>query len=547
MNMYRRIFKADSKHEDSRFRGTDRLCRYDKLYRTDERHETDKLCETGGLHGMNRLCETDERREMDRLCEMNRRNGVGALGAVVLFGVAAFSFFAGAEDLSRFYLSGQHFFSKPSHPDQRSDYSAVYINWNESSRFQSFFFKLNGVSEIFLNNYQFYFSVPSAFASYTYYFPAEQPFQIQSLEFSLGRRVYSYSYADDYWDLGLWNSLSKWNPLTPFQNGLIGGFFHLKGGKWSSRLFVGGLYLPNQGIKIRLKQGSEKRVFHFNSSARWFTGLPRQVEAFDSLFDINYLVQDPFLLDVLFQPGSIFSFKVWSGGKPNYWIRASMGYKPANNPFSIRNDRKMVKAVAEKDENPLIFQQFTFFPLKHQIFSVEWGMDYDDLSILFSAGEDSILPVKNLPEGWSAVKANEDFAYLSGFLTYQRRFSDQLKGSARAGFLKSWFQTNSDSQHSQALRPSSRRSDFKVTEGVGMDVSSQWEPHGKFRLDMSLQYWFSLPDRGGLLSLSGDCWFSKKVFTGMSLFILGAEKEMDTFLNRFRANDYFFWRVGYAF
>ena len=470
-------------------------------------------------------------------CVLRLSGLAGILACTAVFsGFPAFS-----ENLSQVYLKGEHFFPHRTGSDLKMNYSSLYADWSEESRFRSVFFKVNGVTEFFLNKGgQFYFTFPEVFASYTYRFPADWLFQIQSFEVTLGRRVYSWNTADDYWDLGLWNPLSKWNPLTPFQNGLIGTFLDLKGLRWRFQLFAGGVYLPHQGIRVKLENQRNGKPAYFSSVSRWFTGVPRQVRTGNSLFDINYYKRKTSITSALFQESSSVSFKLWSGETANYWMRAGMGYKPVNEPFSIRNEHDAVRIPDEEGKDPHIQQVFAFFPVRQRLLSLEWGLDYKGFSLLFSVGDDHVFS-DPAPEGWTFVREREDFSYLSGFLRYERSFSDRLKIFTGGSFISSRF----SGADGRGRFP--RRGRYKMTDGLGFDLGCKWKHSESIRGDASLQYWYSAPDKGGLLSLEGNFWLSEGFFTGAGVFLLGAEKKMKTFLNYFRANDYFFWKVGYVF
>lgn len=458
---------------------------------------------------------------------------------IICFAVPAFS-----QPFSQVYLKGEHFFPQLSDSTDRMNYTSLYFDLKEESRFRSILFKVDGITEVFLDKKPLiYFNLLSLFASYTYNFSSDAFFQIQSLEVTLGRRIYSWSQADNYWELGLWNSLSTWNPLTPSQTGLIGAFFDLQGQKWNFQFFAGGIYLPNQGVRIKLENDENEKPAYFYSSSRWFAHVPRQVRTGDSLFDIDYYKRKTSISEVLLQKSSAVSFKIRSGGQQNYWMRGSMGYKPVNEPFSIRNIRDIVRVPGKQGQDPHIEQIFAFFPVNHQVLALEWGMDYKGLSLLFSVGDDRLFQVSP-PEGWIFVREQEDFSYLSGLLKYKHSFSGKLDSFAQLSFISSRI-TGVPLEDQKG--DFSRRSRYKITDGVGFDLNSQWKVGDRIKWDASFQYWYSFPDQGGLLSLSGNFWISEKLFTGAGLFILGAQEEMKTFLNYFRANDYFFWKVGYVF
>lgn len=476
------------------------------------------------------------------------------------------SFFAApvlSQTSSQVYLKGEHFFPELKDFNQKMHYLSLYMDLEGESRFRSLTFQINGVVEVFPDrnwpfvfredsfmplikndtDWQFYLALPSAFASYTYEFAPNELFKVQSLEVTLGRRVYSWSEADDYWGFGMWNSLSKWNPLTPFQNGLIGTFFDLKGQQWSFQFFAGEVYLPNQRVKIKLESDTKNGNTYFNSSSRWFAGVPRQVRTGPALFDINYYRRKTSLSDVLFQESTAASLKLWSGGQPNYWMRGSVGYRPVNEPFSIRNEHDVVKVSDSEDKETHVQQVFAFFPMSHRMLSLEWGLDYRGVSLLFSVGDDYLYK-KAAPEGWTFWREQDDFSYLSIFLKYEYSFLNQLEGFAQLSFINSRLSGVSQTRQNHGV---SRQSLYKVTDGVGFDLKGQWKKGDQVEWEASFQYLYSFPDRGGLLSLSGNFWFSRQFFAGGGLFILGADEERKSFFNYFRANDYLFWKVGYVF
>ena len=175
--------------------------------------------------------------------------------------------------------------------------------------------------------------------------------------------------------------------------------------------------------------------------------------------------------------------------------------------------------------------------------SLEWGLDYQGVSLLFSVGDDYLYK-KAAPEGWTFWREQDDFSYLSIFLKYEYSFFSQLEGFAQLSFINSRISGVSQTRQNHGV---SRQSLYKVTDGMGFDLKSQWKKGDQVKWETSLQYLYSFPDRGGLWSLSGNFWFSRQFFAGGGVFILGADEEKKSFLNYFRANDYLFWKVGYVF
>ena len=453
-----------------------------------------------------------------------------------------------SESHSQIQLESFHHISPP-HPQsiQLKSYLSAFMDWNKKIDYKPFSFQINGVADISLDkSNQVYVALPTAFVSYTYGFKKDWFLELKFLEVTLGRRIYSWSYADDYWELGFWNSLNNWKPLKPFSNGLIGTFFDLKAERWDLKLFIGGLYLPNQGAKLEEHYNKREGVTFLTSSSRWFSGIPRRLHAFGSRFDINYLIEMPFIFDFLFQESYIFSFKTWSGGEQNYWMKWNFSYKPVNIPFYVRNEHNSFRVFDDEDKKPHISQVLTFFPVKHRMISAEWGIDYKDMSALFSVGDNRVREVTDLSKGWSFIKERVSVTYLSGFLEYDFFFRS-MKGKVKTGYIQSWFKVGEQTMFRGEEESLALLNDYKILEGFGVDMKLQWDDGRKSKWDFNFRYWYSLLDNGGLLSLYGDYYFSKNLFTGLGFHVLGAGKDNKSFLSSFRANDYFVGRIGYVF
>ena len=151
-------------------------------------------------------------------------------------------------------LEWQHYVSSPRLKTQLKDY--VFLKWDQKTDFYAgpFYIDTHIQAEYSLDRSElFYFNIPELYLFYKY--ELKNPFySIESIELNVGRTIKAWSVADEYWDMGLWNPLSRWNPLHPVTNGLVGSVLTLSARQWSFDFLLGALYFPNQeAIKTLLK------------------------------------------------------------------------------------------------------------------------------------------------------------------------------------------------------------------------------------------------------------------------------------------------------
>ena len=377
-----------------------------------------------------------------------------------------------------------------------------------------------------------YYNIPEAFIAYQHDF-SSPTYGIQAINVFVGRKAHSWSFSDDYWEFGLWNPLNRWNPLRPSANGLIGSFLTLQGLNWAIEMLVGGMFLPSTSADINFQDGSA-----ISSKSRWGQFIPNKVNILGTTLDIKYYNRvDPFLLDVLFQASYIFSFKTWISKRKNIWMKWVAGYKPVNDIYILTNKKESI-AVEEKTH---IEQKITTVPTKHRIMTSEWGLDYGNLSAIFSFTHMFTKEDIALPQGYSFLYDRGAFTYYSAFLRYNFSMNHYLQLS----YVESNFRNLSGGQ--EATETSTNLSQYKILSGVGVDWYLNLENRKNLTRRINIKYQYSFETEGGFLSAEGLFYLSPKYYMAMTVDILGAKKETDRFLNIFRANDYLGWRIGYAF
>jgi len=112
-----------------------------------------------------------------------------------------------------------------------------------------------------------------------------------------GRWKTNWSFADDYWNMGLTQPQFLWDGARPEAQGLTGLFVDYKSSS-SFRLtgFLSYVFLPTQGATYTLSDGS------LISSNPWFVAPVEAVSFSNELFRLNYEINTPAASDVVFRP-----------------------------------------------------------------------------------------------------------------------------------------------------------------------------------------------------------------------------------------------------
>ena len=455
-----------------------------------------------------------------------------------------------------FYVSGsstgtlewewQHYTSKPSLKTQLIDY--VFLKWDQKTDFYKgpFYFDSHIQAEYNFDRSEiFYFNIPELYFFYKY--DMEKSFYfIDSIELNVGRKIKDWSLADEYWDMGLWNPLTRWNPLHPVTNGLTGAFLYLESSRWSVDVFLGALHLPGQEAQFIEKNGEAY------SRSRWFFPLPDEVDQLN--IDIDYFTRTPFIFDVLFQPSYLLSLKTWSKTlETDYWMKWSIADKPVNHLFFVLNKENLYRIGKEKGAVGNINQNITTLPVRQRILSAEWGLDYRDFSAVFTLENTKMKEVAISPEGWDFTSQRENFTYFSALFKYNlsdfsHLFKDNFLSESfiQFAYIQSWFRNYNFNGKNKGKPPSILRR-YKVLEGIGVDWQTEFLSSGGLRRVFTLNYRYFFVNRGGWLFAKTLYYIAPDTFASMEINVLGAKGDIDYFFNRFRHNDYFSWSLAYEF
>ena len=291
----------------------------------------------------------------------------------------------------------------------------------------------------------------------------------------------------------------------------------------------------------------------WRSGSRWFHPMPDRVLMPDnSYIDLYIGASAPSLSEIVFQPAWLFSLKTqkqkW--GAFRSWIKGSFADKPVNHLYFAKR-RKGVLNVSETAD-PTVRQTLTTLRVRQTVLSVEWGLDYEDFSSVFSVENNQVKETDGArPEYWTFINQRENLTYFSALLMYRPpsllvgRISDSH--FVRLGWIKQWFRRYNPGAGDDKGPPPSVLARYPILDGVKIDWRTELWLRGQKKAVFDLSYRLSFWDRGRGLSAKALYHISPGIYSRLDLDILSAKGNKDYFLSLFRHNDYISWSLGCLF
>lgn len=172
--------------------------------------------------------------------------------------------------------------------------------------------------------------------------------QNEAETFYLGRKRMLWNELDARWDLGVWEPLFKWNPLSPEHQGLSGLFWQTDKPFYTLTLFASPLYFPDQGPSFEIENGS------FVRGNPWFRRPPESIRIWSEATAIDYRFEKPSEAQVVLQ--NSFGMKVSAGDPQGLRAQASYIYKPANQlAIGYEGNLDVAKLKGAVDLQPQVF------------------------------------------------------------------------------------------------------------------------------------------------------------------------------------------------
>ena len=341
----------------------------------------------------------------------------------------------------------------------------------------------------------------------------------------------SWSFMDEVWDLGLWQGRINWDYLQSRQQGLIGSFFTIEKEPWLLTFFLSGLFLPDAGPSVDIKNGK------IESGSRWFVPPQSEFVIFSQKFEALYWLQKPYLKNVILNDSIAARFRF--GSQESQWFSLAYARKPVNQVyfkiyggFSI--DKKAVNSVIH-------YQSF-----KHSLVSLDFGLKKHIFKTVFSVIQE--LPHRpQMLEGW-IIPILPKALFFSSYLELNLEPYHLPVRLLNFNFLYSHFVDQKgeiDKENQLAMDLSAHR--FKLYYGFSLSAYSrsfQWNGQS---FSMGLSYWYSIPEDGGWLKTSLKWHITPEFSLESSVDILGVNnEEIKGFFNLYKHNDRVQIKVTYA-
>lgn len=150
-----------------------------------------------------------------------------------------------------------------------------------------------------------------------------QTHQNQDETFFIGRKIGQWNELDARWDLGVWEPLFKWNPLSPERQGLTGLFWQIDRPRYSMMLFASPFFVPDQGPSFEIENGT------FVKGNPWFRRPPESIRIWSQATQIDYRFQRPEESQIVLQ-NSFGGRLAFGDAKDGLRGQVSYSYKPMN-------------------------------------------------------------------------------------------------------------------------------------------------------------------------------------------------------------------------
>ena len=334
-----------------------------------------------------------------------------------------------------------------------------------------------------------------------------------------------WSFMDELWGLGLWEGKINWDYLQPKSKGLSGLFFTLKKKHWFLTLFASGLFFPDLGPAVDIKEGK------VSSQNRWFIPPQSEFVVFSQRIEGLYWLEEPYLKNVILSDSLAFQF--FFGDQKSGWLSIAGARKPVNQIY-FKLDSGF--SIDKNAFNSVIHHQ----PFKHLLFSMDLGLNWSILEAIFSgAYESPNRPVQPEEQTALLVPVLPKALFLSSHLKLNLEKYRFLLNSLHFNFLYSRFISEQKQKESNnpLLELDLHKNRFRLYYGFAVSALSQNFKLGKQTVSLKGSYWYSVPEEGGWLNGALLWHLTPRLSVEASVDILGANIDKQEFFNLYKQND----------
>ena len=442
-----------------------------------------------------------------------------------------------------------------SHLDHYLSMEFAFEDYHQYSRWGYGFKGLSSVSldQSRENN----FAMPALFASYK----IDDLVGAYDLSIVLGRQIYElnktrsaphaeddqstryqipepWSYLDDLWTLGLWQSYIRWDMLQPKKQGLTGLFFSTNNTHWSMTLFLSWLFLPYQGPSVGF---TPEGKIDFGRS-RWITFSQTDYTAFSRKIEVLYWMEKIYLKNIILNKS--LAAKLRLGDVDKHWINGAFAYKPVNKIYFRVNPMFTIEKLAI--ENTIQYELFN-----HYLFSADAGIKRRWWTVIASFSQE--IPEKKVfSSEWMITPYLPDTLLLSAYFLVD--IEEVLKfyflEEVAVKFLYSKINKTLIKQEGIDLLPNVDIdiNKYQILYGVAAEFSGSFFKTIQHNLFWKGEYMYSIVQKGGWLHFMLGWKIKDRLSIISWVDILGVNPGGEKgFFSSYQTNDRIGLKINYEF
>ncbi len=251
-----------------------------------------------------------------------------------------------------------------------------------------------GAGALVGNTTQSYIKIPQSYYQINF---------MEKARLVLGRRIYKWSYLDDYWMMGMVQPLFKWNMALPEKQGLTGIFLqfdltddiHLT-------LFSSYLFLPSQGPTYELVNGN------VTSSNPWFIQPIRIINFLNQEIKLKYNVNIQKTSEIIFRPS--YGGRLGTSHDKKNWLFNAFYFNKSKNDLIIPFNGHLNLTTFEGDVviQPTVAQ--------HSVLGLDIGWNFGFFRSMISWLYESRIHYRRLPDFTYPVIPEQNMFSLSQWI-----------------------------------------------------------------------------------------------------------------------------------
>lgn len=356
------------------------------------------------------------------------------------------------------------------------------------------------------------------------------------LKVYLGRKKMDWSEVDNRWQLGLMQPRFALDTLRPEEVGLTGLFLNYKKSNFELLGFVTPIYIPNMGPEIREEGGG------LVSDSRWYRAPSREFSLNNRSRQIDYSLDIPETMKLVNHGGGALMARVGNKDK-GFWVSGSGGYLPVN---ELILERRILMGASEVEADVTVVPGVTY----HQIYSLDVGYSFGGSRLTLSYLHDSPLETQSSSEDW-AIQKLENLDVFSAAIDmhlssiwYQPVFAQLQYMKALGGRI-------------QDVRHNGQNDDITMfdrrlyySDALAFLLEGQLASIQKRPVMTKFKYIYDYDQQGSLLNFEFLYYPTPQwawIVGGDILGVKDEERDPNSFLNQYRANDRVYGGLTYVF